>query len=273
MTGFNDDYLGKPRSFEDIEALVGALCKTLNTEIIPKLNIAWLIECVFTKLFPHAAVIPVSSGEIKGALGLTLYEPSPRILLRKDVYIGLNNTHPKSRFIAAHEFGHLVMHSTLPKSLKDGVQEKILLKNASSMSLELQANYFAVALLIPRKYAKTCSSIYEIVDKFNVPIELARLAIDLYKLNTEKMHPYQLCDLAQREDSPFLSDTNFNLSPTYESKNRKIQPYKRMSVEMDALCESAVNQKIACFLCGRFTLEATDAMQKCCTCNSTSRCH
>lgn len=272
MPRSSDDYLGRPRSFEEVEALVFALLKALNIKAAPKLNISWLVEHAFSTLFPHAALIPVRKEEMDESFGLTVYKPTLHILLRQDVYIGLNRNHPLARFVAAHEFGHLVMHRDMPKYLKDGAQEKKLLKNASDMSTEQQADYFALVLLIPRQHLKDCVSLSDIVQKFNVPIKLARLAAKMYKLNLKRLQPYQIIALAQEEEAPFTATRRTIKVAARPPWVRKLQPYEKYNLDIEETDGSQSKDGQACFCCGASAVELHRGYQECETCGSTFVC-
>jgi Zn-dependent peptidase ImmA (M78 family) len=86
----------------------------------------------------------------------------PIIKLRNSVYLALERGDGRSRFTAAHEFGHLVLHCGLPtyRAFSDEYQPL--------HDPERQANIFAAAFLMPRQAFLACRSVREAMTKFGV---------------------------------------------------------------------------------------------------------
>lgn len=93
----------------------------------------------------------------------------------------------------------------MPKSLKDGRQERKLLSAIQrNMSVEIQADDLAFYLMLPRRLVEQCESLAEIVNGFRVPYKLALEAKRQYGLHHfRKLLPYEVADLMMAEDEPF----------------------------------------------------------------------
>ena len=77
----------------------------------------------------------------------------------------------QERFAIAHELGHYVLHSVFGKNKDIFAQENY--NNANWM--ELEANLFAEAFLMPKKEVKGFDSLIELASHFKVPISVAKL--------------------------------------------------------------------------------------------------
>jgi Zn-dependent peptidase ImmA (M78 family) len=90
-------------------------------------------------------------------------------------FIHINNqlNEKQQRFVCAHELGHAVLH---PKSNTPFLRANTLF---SVEKLELEANTFAVELLLPddviTQYQNTDLTIYDIAKMYSVPQELVHL--------------------------------------------------------------------------------------------------
>jgi Zn-dependent peptidase ImmA (M78 family) len=89
------------------------------------------------------------------------------------------------RFVCAHELGHAVLH---PKSNTPFLRANTLF---SVEKLELEANTFAVELLLPdeiiSQYKNTDLTIYDVAEIHSIPKELVYLK--KFNLQTERIFP------------------------------------------------------------------------------------
>ncbi len=80
------------------------------------------------------------------------------VLVRKDgeTVIGVNRAHPKTRqrFTAAHELGHAMLHGGTDVHHDAGFQVNLRsdLSSQGTDPEEIEANYFAACLLMPREF-------------------------------------------------------------------------------------------------------------------------
>lgn len=88
--------------------------------------------------------------------------PNKRLIkLREDVYAGMCAGSGRDRFTAAHELGHLFMHSGVRFSRADPNAKPFL-------NSEWQADNFASAFLIDERLLSRCKSVSEVQEAFGV---------------------------------------------------------------------------------------------------------
>lgn len=87
------------------------------------------------------------------------------------IYISSLLSPLQERFAIAHELGHYVLHSVFGKNRDIFTQENY--NNANWM--ELEANLFAEAFLMPKEEVKNFDSLVELASYFKVPISVAKL--------------------------------------------------------------------------------------------------
>jgi len=186
----SDDYLGRDLSDEQIEersdAFRGLL--GLGDDLAP--DVFFAAESTLPELIPQFALLPRPLSELPNNYALTTYKP-PAILVREDIY-RKGNSDPRGRAIIAHELGHLLLHRDMPRSLKDGHQERKLLINSLNQSSERQADLVMLGLLVPRRIAIQLETLDNIADRCRVPYQVAELAMNHYGLRlARKLQPYQ----------------------------------------------------------------------------------
>lgn len=161
----------KPMSFDAIEAAAEQLRKLLGMETAARVQMINLIETVLPEVLPdyHFAVLP--DDEMPGMDGLTALD-SFTICLAEHTYIDLYDGDPDARQIAAHELGHLILHSHQQTALARRSH------NDDTVDPEWQADRFADAWLMPRAGVKRCTSAIEVAERFSVTIEAAKRRFD-----------------------------------------------------------------------------------------------
>jgi len=198
-----DDVLGFERSPESVERIAEAYRAFFGISSDPSPDLGRLIELRLAEHFPQTALIPRERAELSD-FAVTYFDP-PRIEARLDVYDAERRGHPRARAIYGHELGHLLLHEALPKSLKDGVQERKLLSDIQRrMSVEEQADLFRLFFLLPRRIITSMSSLTEVVCVCRVPYGLALEAQHRYAIrHFRKLEPYEVADLMTAEEEPF----------------------------------------------------------------------
>jgi len=97
-------------------------------------------------------------------------EPSNRIIrLRSDVYDGMCRGVGRDRFTAAHELGHLMLHSMAPTFARRSSRGA-----KAYCCSEWQADTFASAFLIEEEALQRCRSIEEVQATFGVSFSAAK---------------------------------------------------------------------------------------------------
>lgn len=155
----------------------------------------------------HAAPVPVEA--MVRAHGITLRsgdlgEDVSGLLIRggdgADAIIGVNATQPRTRrrFTIAHEFGHFLLHEGISEHVDQGYRvnfrsgESALATNVE----EIEANFFAASLLMPRRLLDAHGAIEAVdsdslVGQLAATFEVSRHAMSLRLANVYREHaPY-----------------------------------------------------------------------------------
>lgn len=175
----------------------------------PISNFVWLLEnngAVVVRCSLEADELDAFSGWIDGR---------PFVVLNSD-----KNSAARSRFDAAHELGHLVLHKDLPREI---------LHNPEYFSLiEKQAHRFAAAILFPEpSFSKEVPTIN---------LELFRILKRRWKVSIKMM-------LKRADDLDFLNEkTSQNLYRSYARKGwSRIEPFEdEIPVEIPKLVFNSV---------------------------------
>jgi hypothetical protein len=193
------DLLGQERSQAEILELAESWRTLLGVQAEVKPNILWCVEAGLPALFEHFGLRVLPDAEMPLGPAVAVYSP-PRIEIRESYYNAARREHPVSRFALTHELGHVVLHpQELPKFLKDGIQER---QRIARMSVETQADEFAIFFLVPERIARAIGTISGIVHQCGVPYWLARRACEIYGIRYRKLQPYEIADLLAAEEEP-----------------------------------------------------------------------
>jgi hypothetical protein len=126
-----------------------------------------LLELALPELLKDYDFQVVDDDELGGAEGWTDIS-EPVIRMTNTSYQALLSLDPRARFTAAHELGHLLMHSS----------SHIHYARAAHMDPqtdpEWQANEFAAAFLMPEKAFRKTTSVEEAMARFGVGYQAAR---------------------------------------------------------------------------------------------------
>ena len=112
-----------------------------------------LLEIEFPKLLPGFALRIRTREDMPDEEGRT-WHSVPAIDMREDAYNALCNGDGRARFTAAHEIGHLCLHSGMSPRAAEPIQNII----PRHVSLEKQANDFAASFLMPSRTSFTGNS-------------------------------------------------------------------------------------------------------------------
>lgn len=148
------------RSQQDIANLANLVREALQLGQ-ERVAMAPLLEFVLPDLIDGYEFHVVDDADLAGAEGLTdLSEPIIRV--SSTTYDDLCNADHRARFTAAHELGHLLMHSS--SHIHYARTEHI----DSTTDPEWQANEFAAAFLMPEAEFRKTTSIEEAQARFGV---------------------------------------------------------------------------------------------------------
>ncbi len=139
-------YIVPARSRADIEALAVTVRTTLGLQEQAYFPIIAVIEPVLSRLLPDYVFRVGEIAEMGRAEGHTSPDGT-YIELREDVYEKACYGDGRARFTAAHELGHLVMHTNIVLMRAPEGQ-----KTPAYCDSEWQANLFAAAILMPDRF-------------------------------------------------------------------------------------------------------------------------
>ncbi|MBL4644857.1 MAG: hypothetical protein JKY99_00175 [Rhizobiales bacterium] len=188
------DTLTMPRSFTKIGKTIRTLFGRIGVNPDKKFDLLKMIECQFSKVYPHFALLPVSDAHIelpRGNMAITRFEGGFRILVRESIYMKAFLGDAEALYVIAHEFSHMLFHRALPKSLMDGDQQRKLLRNYRDMSVEKQADDGAISILAPYEICKHARDAGDIANMCNIPLSLARYAAREYGITIRRLLPYE----------------------------------------------------------------------------------
>ena len=160
------DFIVPARKWDDIETITQNIRAQFGLLEQPKFPIMEFLEMVVDhQLGVHFQVDPPS--EMGAAEGYT--DPHGTfIILREDVYNHGLYGQGRARFTAAHEFGHLVLHTNVPLARTAPGQQVEAFRMA-----EPQANQFAAALLMPLSFIKASDSVDLVISRHGVSHDAA----------------------------------------------------------------------------------------------------
>ncbi|MDK2761822.1 MAG: hypothetical protein KYX64_10760 [Sphingopyxis sp.] len=100
----------KPMNYDQIEAASEQLRRLLGIDRAARVQMVNLIETVLPEVLPDYLFSILPDEDMPGMDGLTAIG-SYTICLAEHTYIELCDGDPDARMIAAHELGHLILHS------------------------------------------------------------------------------------------------------------------------------------------------------------------
>jgi Zn-dependent peptidase ImmA (M78 family) len=159
----------EPLSRSNIRDLASSLREAFGMKNQPYADVGRLMEFVLPQVMEGYEFQVRTMVEMGSSHGLTSPDER-RIILREDVYDGLCEGKGRDRYTAAHELGHLVMHSNGRVMLRRGEEKPVTYCNP-----EWQANCFAGEFLMPFDLVKGFVSPAEISTKCGVSSEAARV--------------------------------------------------------------------------------------------------
>lgn len=157
----------RPMSAEAIERAATELRKLLRLDGEARVQMVNLVETVLDEVLPDYLFYVMPDEEMPGMDGVTAIG-SYTICLSEHTYVDLCAGRPEARMVAAHELGHLILHSQQQPSL---ARRSF---NDDRVDPEWQADRFAEFWLMPTAGVRQCRTAEEVADRFTVPLETAR---------------------------------------------------------------------------------------------------
>lgn len=154
-----------PMSAKDIEDQADEVRRLLRLGVrnVPMAN---LVETVLPEILPGYDFFVLPDEEMPGLAGVSAVGEFT-ICLANSTYEQLCDGDPEARMVAAHEFGHLMMHShQVPVHAKRTHDDE-------RVDPEWQADRFAEYWLMPREGVLKCRSAAHVAAKYAVTVEAA----------------------------------------------------------------------------------------------------
>lgn len=155
-----------PMSGDKIEQIVDELRGAFRLKPRKRVQMLNLIEAVLEQLLEDYIFYVLPDDEMPGMDGLTAIG-EPTICFSESTYVALCKGDPEARMVAAHEFGHLILHSHQTPMLAKRTRDD------ERVDPEWQADQFAIAWLLPWDGVEKCRSAAHVAAKFSVPDEIA----------------------------------------------------------------------------------------------------
>lgn len=108
--------------------------------------------------------------------------------------IGVNSAHPpaRQRFTIAHEFGHFILHEGIVDHVDHGYRVNYR-NDVSSLAKdveEIEANFFAASLLMPKRILDMCNGIDAIDDDRRVRELAKRFSVSAHAMSLRLANVY-----------------------------------------------------------------------------------
>lgn len=161
----------EPMGLTAIESAASELRKILRIEPHARVKMVHLVETVLEEVLPGYMFYVVPDEDLPGMDGITAVG-SFTICLAEHTYVDLCDDTADARVVAAHELGHLILHSHQQPALARRTF------NDDRVDPEWQADRFAEFWLAPSAGVAQCGSAEEVARRFTVPIEVAERRFD-----------------------------------------------------------------------------------------------
>lgn len=155
-----------PRSRRQLEDIAANVRATLGLSAGGRVSMQPLLEETLYDVLDDYGFQVRRDKEMGQMDGLT-DDQKPIIYLKESVYHRLERGEGGARMIAAHEFGHLVLHCGMPTFRAFSEEYQPL------YDPERQANIFAASFLMPEQAFRECMSAREAMTRFGVSQDAA----------------------------------------------------------------------------------------------------
>lgn len=136
----------------------------------------------------HRRGISLQKGDLEDVSGLLVRDGSSSI-------IGVNGSHPavRQRFTIAHEFGHFLLHEGIVEHVDHGYRVNYR-NDESSLARdveEIEANFFAASLLMPKRMLDACGGVDAIDDDQRVKQLATRFNVSAHAMSLRLANVYR----------------------------------------------------------------------------------
>lgn len=156
-----------PMTSKDIEHVVTSFREYLGIAKGKPINTLNLIERVLPDLLPDYTFCVLPDEDMPGMDGLTATGGDLTIYLSETTYVALYGGSLNAIITAAHELGHLILHSQQSPAFAKRTHDD------ERVDPEWQADRFAEMWLMPRDGVERCRSARHVAAKYGVTDEMA----------------------------------------------------------------------------------------------------
>ncbi len=171
-----------PRSRKQLEEIAANVRANLGLSAGGRVSMQPLLEETLYDVLDDYGFQVRRDKEMGHMDGLT-DDRKPIIYLKESVYHRLERGEGSARMIAAHEFGHLVLHCGMPTFRAFSEEYQPL------YDPERQANIFAAAFLMPETSFRKCVTVREVMRRFGVSQDAAMYRARILKHKFEQSRP------------------------------------------------------------------------------------
>jgi hypothetical protein len=168
---FRDYYVSFVRE-ETLESAAEKLRRAAGNENDPRFNIVDFIHKLQRSPGFREFEIRFFGQKPGQDFAFVSFEPDAVLNVDAEVWRLARLGEPESRFIVAHELGHLVFHDNHAKAFSENTEVKSWF-GTKEFSAEWQANTFAAYFLVPSKLVRSLGSTGEIVRVCGAPRAIA----------------------------------------------------------------------------------------------------
>jgi hypothetical protein len=154
------------RSKADIAVMANLVRESFGVDKRPFFPVMEVYE-LLDLLYENASFESLETHEMGEDHGRT-YPDRNLIHLRRDVYDGAGEHHPRDRFTMCHELGHLILHRNVALSRIDPLKPPKIFRNS-----EWQADTFASHLLMPQGLLERYTTVESVMEAFGVSSQAA----------------------------------------------------------------------------------------------------
>jgi Zn-dependent protease with chaperone function len=161
----------RSRTIDEIETLATSLRKRLGIDDCVKLDIVSVLEFELHRFLPEFEFVVVEDKTAAPSVLAFARSNPPQIAVRESIYRQAISGDSSARFVLAHELGHLMLRHGIAHKLSAGARMQ-----RQVQSLELEANKFAAAFLVPGNAIENLTP-DQISSTFGVSNQVARLRL------------------------------------------------------------------------------------------------
>jgi hypothetical protein len=179
------DYKVRLRSYARVSEIALQVRRRLSVAHYYSFNIARLITTLAGETFGKLGKLKLDIfDEPSEHLAYVTFSPLT-LHVDREIWDLADLGDPKSRFILAHELGHLLMHEHHEQAYSEDGSGRLTFIQPEE-SAEVQANWFAACFLAPDHLAWECRDETELCLQFDFPKEYASLRLDEMSRNAPK---------------------------------------------------------------------------------------